>query len=83
MYVTEQLPPVKVQAVELKVPEDAGESLNLTVPDSVNVVPGLESVIVTVQVVGAPTGSGNGEQSNDVVLLRIVEVTKVVPELPE
>ena len=83
MYVTEQLPPVKVQVVELKVPEDAGESLNVTVPDSVNVVPGLESVIVTVQVVGAPTGSGNGEQSNDVVLLRIVEVTKVVPELPE
>ncbi len=83
MYVTEQLPPVKVQVVELKVPEDAGESLNVTVPDSVNVAPGLESVIVTVQVVGAPTGSGNGEHSNDVVLLRIVEATEVAPELPE
>ena len=80
---TEQLPEIKVQVVELNVPEEAGESLKVTVPAGVKVVPGLESVIVTVQVVGAPTGSGKGEHNIDVVLLRIVEVTVVVPELPE
>ena len=80
---TEQLPELSVQVVELNVPEEAGESPKVTVPVGVNVVPGLESVIVTVHVVGAPTGSGKGEHSSEVVLLRNVEVTIVVPELPE
>ncbi len=41
------------------------------------------SVIVAVQVAGAPTASGNGVHNRDVELLRIVDVTGVVLELPE
>ena len=55
----------------------------MIVPVGVMVVPGLESVMVTVHVVGAPTGSGNGEHTTAVVLERIVAVIVVVPELPE
>jgi len=72
-----------VHVVELKVPDDAGESLKVTVPVGVKGVPGLESLMVTVQVAGAPTESGKGVHSKDVELLRIVEVTVVVLELPE
>ena len=72
-----------MQVEGLKDPEDDGESLKVIVPVGVKVVPGLESVIVAVQVVGAPTGSGNGEHTTAVVLDRIVAVTVVVPELPE
>ena len=46
-------------------------------------IPELESLIVAVQVAGAPTASGNGVQITEVELLRIVEVTVVVLELPE
>ncbi len=80
---TEQLPPVSVHVVELKVPDEAGESLKVMVPVGVKVVPGLASLIVAVQVAGAPTASGNGVHSSDVELSRIVAVTEVVPELPE
>ncbi len=80
---TEQVPPLSVHVVELKVPDDAGESLKVTVPVGVKGVPGLESLMVTVQVAGAPTESGKGVHSKDVELLRIVEVTVVVLELPE
>ncbi len=69
--------------VELKVPDDTGESLKVTAPVGVNVVPGLESLMVTVHVAGAPTASGNGVHSNEVKLSRIVAVTESVPELPE
>jgi len=72
-----------VHVVKLKVPDDAGESVKVTVPVGMKVVPGLESLIVTVHVAGAPTESGNGVHSNDVELLRIVAVTVVVLELPE
>ena len=72
-----------MQVEGLKVPEEAGESVNVIVPAGVNVVPGLESVIVAVHVAGAPTGSGNGVQIRDVVLFRMVAVTLVVLELPE
>ncbi len=82
VYVMEQLPPVRLQ-VELKVPDPAGESLKVTVPVAVNVVPGLESLTVAVHVAGAPTESGNGVQLREVVLVRIVEVTVAVFELPE
>jgi len=81
--VTEQVPPLSVHVVELKVPDDAGESLKVTVPVGVKGVPGLESLMVTVQVAGAPTESGKGVHSKDVELLRIVEVTVVMLELPE
>ncbi len=80
---TEQVPPLSVHVVELKVPDDAGESLKVTVPVGVKGVPGLESLMVTVQVAGAPTESGKGVHSKDVELLRIVEVTVVMLELPE
>jgi len=83
VYVTEQVPPLRVHVVELKVPDEAGESLNVTVPVGVKVVPGLESLMVAVHVAGAPTASGNGVQSNEVELLRMVEVTVAVFELPE
>jgi len=53
------------------------------VPVGVMAVPELESVMVAVHVVGAPTGSGNGEHTTAVVLDRIVAVIVVVPELPE
>ena len=69
--------------MKLKVPDDAGESLKVTVPVGVKGVPGLESLMVTVQVAGAPTESGKGVHSKDVELLRIVEVAVVVLELPE
>ncbi len=72
-----------MHVVELKVPDDVGESLKATVPVGVKVVPGLESLIVAVQVAGAPTASGNGVHNKDVELLRIVAVTVVVLELPE
>ncbi len=72
-----------MHVVELNDPEDSGESLKVTVPVGVYMVPGLESDMVAVHVVGAPTGSGKGEHTTDVVLVRIVEVTVVVPELPE
>ena len=68
---------------ELKDPEDAGESVNVTVPVGVIAAPELVSTMVTVQVVGAPTGSGNGEHDSEVELLLIVEVIEVVPELVE
>ncbi len=80
---TEQLPELRVQVVELNVPEEVGESLKVTVPVGVKVVPGLESLIVAVHVPGAPTASGNGVHISDVELSRIVAVTAVVPELPE
>jgi hypothetical protein len=81
--VTEHDPLVSVHVEGLKVPEEDGESLKVTVPVGMKVVPGLESVIVAAQVVGAPTGSGNGEQMREVVLLRIVAVMVVVPLLAE
>jgi len=81
--VTEQLPELRVQVVELNVPEEVGESLKVTVPVGMKVVPGLESLIVAVHVPGAPTASGNGVHISDVELSRIVAVTEVVPELPE
>ena len=80
---TEQLPELRVQVVELNVPEEVGESLKVTVPVGVKVVPGLESLIVAVHVPGAPAASGNGVHISDVELSRIVAVTGVVPELPE
>ncbi len=83
VYVTEHVPLLSVHVVELKVPDEAGESLNVTVPAGVKVVPGLESLMVAVQVAGAPTASGNGVQRSDVELLRMVEVTDAVLELPE
>lgn len=79
---TEQLPLLSVQLAELNVPDEAGESLKVTVPVGVTVVPGLESVIVAVQVAGAPTASGNGVHSTEVELLRMVAVTVVVPVPP-
>ncbi len=72
-----------MQVVELNVPDEAGESMNVTVPVGVNVFPALESLIVAVHVAGAPTASGKGVQRSDVELLRMVEVTAVVLELPE
>jgi hypothetical protein len=69
--------------VEVKVPDPAGESLNVTVPVGVKVVPGLESLTVAVHVAGAPTASGKGVHTRIVELLRIVEVTEVVFELAE
>jgi hypothetical protein len=69
--------------VEVKVPDPAGESLNVTVPVGVKPVPVLESLTVAVQVAGAPTASGNGVHTRTVELLRIVEVTVVVFELAE
>ncbi len=68
---------------ELNVPDDAGESLNVTVPVGVKGVPELVSVIVTVQVEAAPTASGKGEQDSAVELLLIVAVTEAVLELEE
>ncbi len=68
---------------ELKVPDDAGESLNVTVPVGVKGVPELVSVIVTVQVEAAPTASGKGEHESAVELLLIVAVTEAVLELEE
>jgi len=83
VYVTEQLPELRVQVVELNVPDEIGESLKVTVPVGVKVVPGLASLMVTVHEAGAPTASGNGVHISDVELSRIVAVTGVVPELPE
>jgi hypothetical protein len=83
VYVTVQLPLLSVHVVELNVPDEDGESVKVTVPVGVNVVPGLESLIVTVQEAGAPTASGKGVHSNEVELSRIVAVTEKVPELPE
>lgn len=80
---TEHDPLLSEHVEGLNVPEEDGESLKVTVPVGVKVEPGLESVIVAVHVVGAPTGFGNGEHISEVVLLRIVAVTEAVPELPE
>ncbi len=72
-----------MQVEELNVPDDAGESLKVTVPVGVKGVPELVSVIVTVQVEAAPTASGKGEQDSVVELLLIVDVTETVLELEE
>ena len=79
---TEQLPLLSVQLEALNIPDEAGESVKVTVPVGVTVLPGLESVIVAVQVEGAPTAPGNGVHSNEAELLRIVAVTVVVPMPP-
>ncbi len=73
---------MSVQFVELNVPDEAGESLKVTVPVGVTAVPGLESVMVAVQVEGAPTASGNGVHSTEVELVRLVAVMVVVPVTP-
>ena len=54
----------------------------LTVPVGALVVPADVSVTVAVQVVGALTGTEEGEQLTPVVVVRVVTVSEAVPELP-
>ena len=53
VYVTEQLPPEREQLVAgVKVPDDAGLWVSVTVPVGTTVVPGDVSATVIVQLVG-------------------------------
>jgi hypothetical protein len=70
-----------VQPVELKVPEAL--LLQLTDPVGVRAVPGLLSVTVAVQVLGALTGTEPGAQLTAVVVERVVAVRANWPLLPE
>lgn len=68
VYVTEQLPELSVQVVELKLPEPL--LLKVRVPVGVTLVPEEVSTTVAVQVVGAFTTTGLVEQ------LTLVEVER-------
>jgi hypothetical protein len=61
-----------------------GLAARVTCPVGVNTVPEAVSVTVTVQVVGALTGSGEGEHVTDVevVLKELMTVNVVEPVLP-
>jgi hypothetical protein len=70
-----------VQLTELKVPEAL--LLQLTDPVGVRAVPGLVSVTVAVQVLGALTGTEPGAQLTAVVVERLVADRANWPLLPE
>ena len=70
-----------VHELELKVPP-APPSLHDIVPVGVLFVPGVESTTFPLRVIGFPIDVVAGFGSTVVVLLRIVDVSDDVPELP-
>ncbi len=80
MYVTEQLPEMRVQDVAgIKEPEALEE--NVTIPEGVTAVPASVSITVAVQAVGAFTGTDAGAQATEVEVDRLVAVREKLPEL--
>ena len=83
VYVTEQLPPDRLQVVLPKIPLPVGHTEKLTVPVGVTVVPGPVSATLTVQVRAVPTPPEVGRHVTEVEVLRWVAVIDRLLELPE
>ena len=82
VYVTWQVPDERVQdAAGLKVPDDAGDCVKVTVPAGVEVVPAEVSETVATQLVGVFGTAEEGVQTTVVELVLWVACTEVCPEL--